>query len=286
MPGGFDFLQDGKLPSNTHCVLIDDIVNSGGTLCEAFHELKSMGAQKVSAYVTHGMFPNASYTKIMNVGFERFWFTNSIGSRNFLNGSGPFRVIDISSLYLENRNNNFYYSYFIGSESAVKLKGTTQALIEYRGEESRFKMVQSYKCSSSVDDQPLSYQEIYNGAVNRANGYKNTSTYTIGIENGIIQEGDLYYDIGCIVLLDRYSGELFVNWTEKVPVPTSFMTTFFNENKVVRKYKTVGQVIHNDVPTLPSDNWHSLTSRNNVDRVHLIKECLVKLLHEKDKFLY
>src|SRR5579864_1722194 len=38
-----------------HCVLIDDIVDSGGTLCNAADALLDKGASSVSAYITHGV---------------------------------------------------------------------------------------------------------------------------------------------------------------------------------------------------------------------------------------
>src|SRR4051794_22018056 len=39
-----------------HCILVDDIVDSGGTLCNAAEALMENGAQGVSVYVTHGVF--------------------------------------------------------------------------------------------------------------------------------------------------------------------------------------------------------------------------------------
>ena len=41
--------------SNHHCILVDDIIDSGGTLCNAAKALMDVGAISVDAYVTHGV---------------------------------------------------------------------------------------------------------------------------------------------------------------------------------------------------------------------------------------
>ncbi|MEO0398855.1 MAG: ribose-phosphate pyrophosphokinase [Pseudomonadota bacterium] len=48
-----------------HCVLFDDIVDSGGTLCNAARALKEQGAKSVSAYVTHGVLSDQAERRIM-----------------------------------------------------------------------------------------------------------------------------------------------------------------------------------------------------------------------------
>ncbi|KAF0921021.1 hypothetical protein E2562_038224 [Oryza meyeriana var. granulata] len=50
-------------PRGRHVVIVDDLVQSGGTLIECQKVLAEHGAAKVSAYVTHGIFPNKSWQK-------------------------------------------------------------------------------------------------------------------------------------------------------------------------------------------------------------------------------
>ena len=40
------------------CILVDDMVDTAGTLCMAAEELKQKGANKVYAFITHGIFSN------------------------------------------------------------------------------------------------------------------------------------------------------------------------------------------------------------------------------------
>jgi ribose-phosphate pyrophosphokinase len=46
------------------CILFDDIVDSGGTLCNAAQALIDKGAKTVSAYVTHGVLSNGAANRI------------------------------------------------------------------------------------------------------------------------------------------------------------------------------------------------------------------------------
>ena len=46
------------------CIIIDDIVDSAGTLCNAAKSIKKAGAKSVHAYITHGVFSGKSIAKI------------------------------------------------------------------------------------------------------------------------------------------------------------------------------------------------------------------------------
>lgn len=74
-------IQDGDCVGK-NVVIIDDLVQTGGTLFECGLALKAAGAREVSAYVTHGVFPNESWRRFMRNGdrgcFEKFFLTDSI----------------------------------------------------------------------------------------------------------------------------------------------------------------------------------------------------------------
>ncbi|CAL4885002.1 unnamed protein product [Urochloa decumbens] len=57
-------IKEGN-PEGRHVVIVDDLVQSGGTLRECQKVLASHGAAKVSAYVTHAVFPKQSYERFM-----------------------------------------------------------------------------------------------------------------------------------------------------------------------------------------------------------------------------
>lgn len=76
-------IKEGN-PRGRHVVIVDDLVQSGSTLVECQKVLAAHGASKVSAYVTHGIFPNRSWERFQcdngvgpANGFSYFWITDS-----------------------------------------------------------------------------------------------------------------------------------------------------------------------------------------------------------------
>ncbi|KAL7196907.1 hypothetical protein ACSBR1_036842 [Camellia fascicularis] len=76
-------LKEGD-PRGRHVVIVDDLVQSGGTLIECQKMLAKHGATKISAYVTHGIFPNRSWERFEydnggcpENGLTYFWITDS-----------------------------------------------------------------------------------------------------------------------------------------------------------------------------------------------------------------
>lgn len=61
-----------------HCILVDDIVDSGGSLCNAAEALMKHGAAGVEAYVTHGVLTNNACSRIMASPIKMLTITDSI----------------------------------------------------------------------------------------------------------------------------------------------------------------------------------------------------------------
>jgi len=90
-------ITDG-IAKGKHCVIIDDLARSGGTLITCQQVLLAAGAAKVSAFCTHAVFPQDSWKKFTeNDYLETFWITNTnpTMAKN-LEGKKPFVVLDIS----------------------------------------------------------------------------------------------------------------------------------------------------------------------------------------------
>ena len=61
------------------CILIDDIVDSAGTLCNAAAALREAGAEEVVAYVTHGVLSGGAVARVRNSVLRELVITDSIG---------------------------------------------------------------------------------------------------------------------------------------------------------------------------------------------------------------
>jgi ribose-phosphate pyrophosphokinase len=67
---------------NRRCILIDDIVDSGGTLCNAAVALKESGAEDVYAYITHGVLSGGAVDRIVASPLKSLVVTDSIQATN------------------------------------------------------------------------------------------------------------------------------------------------------------------------------------------------------------
>jgi len=63
-------------PDGKRIFIVDDLIMSGGTILECAKVLDNFGAAKVSAYATHGVFPNKSWTKFVDANIH-LYVTNS-----------------------------------------------------------------------------------------------------------------------------------------------------------------------------------------------------------------
>ena len=80
------------------CLLVDDIVDSAGTLCNAAAALMDDGASSVSAYVTHGVLSGAATERVNNSVMEKLLITDSIQPSEDVINSDKFSVITIAPL--------------------------------------------------------------------------------------------------------------------------------------------------------------------------------------------
>jgi ribose-phosphate pyrophosphokinase len=84
---------DGK-----SCLLIDDIVDSGGTLVNAAEALLQNGAKDVQAYITHGVLSGGAVSRITSSKLKNLVITDSIQPTEAVRVAKNIRVISIASL--------------------------------------------------------------------------------------------------------------------------------------------------------------------------------------------
>jgi ribose-phosphate pyrophosphokinase len=83
------------------CILIDDIVDSAGTLCNAAAALKEAGAEDVVAYVTHGVLSGGAVARVEGSALRELVITDSIGSHEVIAGAERIRHLTIAPLLAE-----------------------------------------------------------------------------------------------------------------------------------------------------------------------------------------
>ncbi len=83
------------------CILVDDIVDSAGTLCNAAIALMEAGAQSVSAYVTHGVLSGGAVARVSASPLESLVITDSIQATEAVRVSKNVRQVSIAPLLAE-----------------------------------------------------------------------------------------------------------------------------------------------------------------------------------------
>src|ERR1700676_5194814 len=86
---------------NADCILIDDIVDSSGTLCNAAVALMDQGAKSVSAYVTHGVLSGGAVARVAASPMEKMVITDSIQPTEAVRVSPNVRPLSIATLMAE-----------------------------------------------------------------------------------------------------------------------------------------------------------------------------------------
>ena len=84
--------------SNHHCIIVDDIIDSGGTICNAAEALIDVGALSVDAYVTHGVLSGSAVSNISNSPLTSLVTTDSIKATEAVRISSNIRQISIAPI--------------------------------------------------------------------------------------------------------------------------------------------------------------------------------------------
>ncbi|AGF76114.1 ribose-phosphate pyrophosphokinase [Bartonella vinsonii] len=84
--------------SGKDCLLLDDIVDSGGTLCNAASALLKHGANSVTAYITHGVLSGSAIERITNSEMKELVITDSIMPTKVIENAHNIRVLPIADL--------------------------------------------------------------------------------------------------------------------------------------------------------------------------------------------
>ncbi|QJC28517.1 ribose-phosphate diphosphokinase [Enterobacteriaceae endosymbiont of Plateumaris consimilis] len=86
---------------NRDCILIDDIVDTGGTLCQAAKALKNNGAKRVLAYVTHPIFSGNAVNNISNSLIDEIIVCDTIPLSNKIKKLKKVRKLTLSEMIAE-----------------------------------------------------------------------------------------------------------------------------------------------------------------------------------------
>ena len=80
------------------CIILDDIIDSAGTISNAANRIMDLGANSITSYVTHGVLTGKALERINNSKLTELVITNSINNHDILSNGNKIRSIDVSNL--------------------------------------------------------------------------------------------------------------------------------------------------------------------------------------------
>ena len=80
------------------CIILDDIIDSAGTISNAANKIMDLGANSITSYVTHGVLTGKALERINNSKLTELVITNSINNHDILSNGNKIRSIDVSNL--------------------------------------------------------------------------------------------------------------------------------------------------------------------------------------------
>ena len=86
---------------NKTCIIVDDIIDSGGTIVNAVEALKKNGANEVYVFITHAVLSGDAVKKIKNSKIKKLVITDTIDNSQKIKNHNKIEVLSISSLMSE-----------------------------------------------------------------------------------------------------------------------------------------------------------------------------------------
>lgn len=248
-------------------IIIDDLVQSGGTLLSCAESLKQHSFKNVSAYATHAIFPCDSWKKFTNCDIiDEFIITDTNPEvSDKLVGVKPFTVLSVASHLCSElgRNNNKIAINEPVKITNVYVSSTNEAKVGavYKSFAPQHYEIHSVKgISSGISEQPFGIEETNYGSHCRMIGLMasidDPDAVYISIENGIIEADSDYGDLAVIhIKLPGMPVEIL--HTEIVSIPKKYNDTVEKVLDFENRSCTFGSIIEKKLGT---NDWHKYVS--------------------------
>lgn len=225
-------------------IIIDDLVQSGGTLEECRKTLLNEGFTHISAYVTHTIFNGGD---IREFKFDKFYHTNSNPTISNKLKYEPFHLLNIEDDIDANisEDNEDVKIIYVASQSEIKLNAVYNCFKNSK--------IYGVNVDSCVSEQPIG-DKTHLGAKARLENLKKyvgnkKYDYLISMENGIFMDEDKSFDM-CIILVRNENFLLYYSDQDE-----KFHTKDYFKEQDVSKMKTMqyDECIESDSVLFPKE---------------------------------
>jgi len=97
-PGKSEVMNIVGNVKNKTCVIVDDIIDSGGTIVNAAKALVEKGAKEIYVYITHGVLSGEAVKKIKSSKIEKLIITDTIDNQDKIKKASNIEILTISNL--------------------------------------------------------------------------------------------------------------------------------------------------------------------------------------------
>ena len=80
------------------CIMVDDIIDSGGTIVNAAKVLKEKGAKEIHVYITHGVLSGDAVNKIRKSTIKNLVITDTIDNYSKIKNAKNIEILSVSNL--------------------------------------------------------------------------------------------------------------------------------------------------------------------------------------------
>jgi adenine phosphoribosyltransferase len=283
---------DGK--PYTKAIIVDDLVQTGGTLYECMLALKADGFVNVSAYVTHAVFPKKCYKDFLpggsKSGFYRFYVTDSIPEVAYELPQGLFEVIPLMPMFgrkvmaITDREDEFERS--LTDQTCCVLVGTMNdgklgAVMDAMSFVGFVPEVTGVGSRSGVNAQPIGADEIMRGAHNRAchafDRYapgRDGVVFAVGIESGLVLPHDSSDSVSEYVGIEIIGPSMtYSQLFKSIDISDEFLP-LIDRVKESPETLTFGKLIQKP-DGVTEDNWHTIFK---LDRYDQMRRFIIQML--------
>ena len=100
-PGKSEVMNIVGNVKNKNCIIVDDIIDSGGTIVNAVKALKDKGAKDVYVFITHAVLSGEAFTKIEKSQIKKLITTDTIDNSKKIQNSKKIEVISLAPMISE-----------------------------------------------------------------------------------------------------------------------------------------------------------------------------------------
>lgn len=255
-------------------IIVDDLVQSGGTLIECKKALEKLGLSNICAYTTHAVFPNSGWNKIISNGFKRFYTTNTVpevSDQLKQISNSPFVILELfgPKQYKSKK-------IFVSSHNEQKLQAAWNYFAHYSFGDNF--VVYGLNVNSDVPSQPIGEEQTKAGSINRLVNMKkylesNNIEFDrlISYENGVKKNNDGVCCDFCSHT-QYFSGSNEINFgfsSNDVVIPEKF----YNMCEEFKQEKTIGEIIQ-DETGIPKDSFHQFYNKDKLTRIDIMSRIL------------